>query len=468
MAGLADLTPAQLQTGNTAAFTDAQPDVNVSSLGALPEFTDFMNAYRQGVITAEDIKRRQIVGTTGYEAEKEQNLANKAGAKELQVDINEVRPRQRELTQQQLTGGIQQQTLLNQLNDPDPSVALPAREAFQKRQHQIAAIQVFGTASPKLEVNADVKAEEFDPWVARQVNRFEGTPEQRATYETNLRLKGEKGEEYQAAVKAAKTRTRELSPGTPEYDHELRRRVDEALTHEQLQAIQFETLKEFGKAQAKAVGEAPTRQAESADKLAKEYNALPALHDFDKVDAAYNKLIAATDSNSTSTPLRDQAAIFSWMKILDPGSTVREGEYASVKNAKGIPDRIRNFYNQALTGNILTPEQRKELREAAAPVYQGQVQNLSPRIKQYAEREKQAGLSPGTVVPLEHRALLEGGPTAVATPPAAAPQATVRPTIDQANSAPSFASLSAVPPNVQFFKTTESPPRLLVNPNYKP
>jgi hypothetical protein len=469
MPGIADLVPAQIQSAGIAGTVDTQPPVNVSSLGHLPEFQDFMNAYKTGVITAEDIKRRQAVGTSGYEAEAAQNVAAKSAAEQANIDINEVRPLQRELTKAQTTGGTTQQTLLNQLNDPDPSVALPAREAYQHRQNQLAAIQVFGTATPKLEVLTGAKPEEFDSWVNRQVNAFEGTPAQRAAYETNLRLKGDKGEEYQVAVKTAKNQTRELKPGTPEYDHELRLRTDQALTHQQLQAIQFQTLAEFGKAKAQAAAKEPEQRAADAEKLAKEYNALPALHDFDKVDASYNKLISATDPNPAipPTPLRDQAAIFSWMKILDPGSTVREGEYASAKNARGIPDKVRNFYNQALTGQILTPEQRKEMREAAAPVYQGQVQNLAPRIKQYAERERAAGLPPGTVVPLEHRALLEGHAAAQGVPTATPAQAP-RPTVEQSNSAPAFSSLAEVPSNVQFFKTTENPPRLLVNPNFRP
>src|SRR6185369_11153665 len=103
MPGIADLQPAQIQASSAGAL-DSQPDVNVSSLGHLPEFQDFMNAYKSGVITAEDIKRRQIVGTSGYEAEAAQNVAAKSGAEQANIDINEVRPLQRELAKAQTTG----------------------------------------------------------------------------------------------------------------------------------------------------------------------------------------------------------------------------------------------------------------------------------------------------------------------------------------------------------------------------
>jgi hypothetical protein len=466
MPGIADLQPAQVQANSLNAI-DGNVGVNVSSLGALPELQDFMAAYKQGVITADDIRKRQTVGNTGNEAERDTNLARSAQAQQATIEASDIQPLERALKKEQIAGATTQQTLLNQMNDPNPEIALPAQEAFVNRQHQIAAVKVFGTATPKLEVNAGVEPEGFDDWVNRQVNHFQGTDTQRAAYETNLRLKGEKGEEYSTAVKAAKSRTRELTPGTPEYDHELRVRTDQALTHEQLQAIQLDTLKEFGKAQATAAAKSGDVKAEAVDKLAKEYNALPALHDFDKVDAAYNKLIAATDASSKPSPLRDQAAIFSWMKILDPGSTVREGEYASVKNAKGIPDKFRNWYNQALTGQILTPEQRIELREASEPVYQGQIQNLSPRIKQYLAREKAAGLSPGSVVPLEHRALIEEGHTTAPVQPATATASGIaRPTVEQASAAPTFQSPAQVPNTVQFFKSPDG--KLRVNPAYRP
>lgn len=49
------------------------------------------------------------------------------------------------------------------------------------------------------------------------------------------------------------------------------------------------------------------------------------------------------------TSQADIGIVFSYMKLLDPGSTVREGEQATAQNAPGVTDRIRNMYNRALT-----------------------------------------------------------------------------------------------------------------------
>ncbi len=72
------------------------------------------------------------------------------------------------------------------------------------------------------------------------------------------------------------------------------------------------------------------------------------------------------------------ATIFAFMKTLDPGSTVREGEYATAQNTGGIPTSIANAYNSALSGNGLTDEQRRQMVEAA---YAG----LQPRARAYNE-----------------------------------------------------------------------------------
>ena len=57
--------------------------------------------------------------------------------------------------------------------------------------------------------------------------------------------------------------------------------------------------------------------------------------------------------------------IFGFMKMLDPGSVVREGEFATAQNAASIPDRIRNAYNRALEGTRLNPQQREMFKSAS-------------------------------------------------------------------------------------------------------
>lgn len=60
------------------------------------------------------------------------------------------------------------------------------------------------------------------------------------------------------------------------------------------------------------------------------------------------------------SPAGDLGIIFGYMKLLDPPSTIREGEQATAQNASAVPDRIRNSYNKLLMGEKLTPNQRKD------------------------------------------------------------------------------------------------------------
>jgi hypothetical protein len=67
----------------------------------------------------------------------------------------------------------------------------------------------------------------------------------------------------------------------------------------------------------------------------------------------------------------DLALIFNYMKILDPGSVVREGEFANAQNAGGVPQLVLTAYNRLLReGQRLSPEQRKDFFTQATATFQ--------------------------------------------------------------------------------------------------
>lgn len=75
---------------------------------------------------------------------------------------------------------------------------------------------------------------------------------------------------------------------------------------------------------------------------------------------AYTKVKSAS-ANAAG----DMSLIFGYMKLLDPGSTVREGEQAQVQQATGVPDQVRNLYNRVVTGERLNTNQRAQLKAEA-------------------------------------------------------------------------------------------------------
>lgn len=81
-----------------------------------------------------------------------------------------------------------------------------------------------------------------------------------------------------------------------------------------------------------------------------------------------NKVIEAA---KTGNPAGDIALVFGYMKTLDPGSTVREGEQAQVANSGTIPQTVTNIYNKLLTGaGSLSPAQRAQFADSAYRQFQ--------------------------------------------------------------------------------------------------
>ena len=132
-------------------------------------------------------------------------------------------------------------------------------------------------------------------------------------------------------------------------------------------ATAAKTSAEAGKAAAEsrqiAAGIIPAdKRPEAEKKFRDEYN--DRTKAYQDVKSAYGRIIA-TEANAAG----DIALIFNYMKMLDPGSTVREGEFATAQNATGAPERIRNLYNNIITGERLNPGQRKMFVGQAERLY---------------------------------------------------------------------------------------------------
>lgn len=128
----------------------------------------------------------------------------------------------------------------------------------------------------------------------------------------------------------------------------------------------------------------------------KEFTGLPPVKVFQDQTQAYGRIIASATDPS---PAGDLALIFNYMKMLDPGSTVREGEAASARNAGGVDERIRSAYNNLLDGTQLTPDQRSDFINRSNMIYQDaerQYQNIETQYKAFAQA---AGLPVDRVIP---------------------------------------------------------------------
>lgn len=112
-----------------------------------------------------------------------------------------------------------------------------------------------------------------------------------------------------------------------------------------------------------------------------------------QISQAYRKIETAPD-----TAAGDMSKIFGFMKILDPSSTVREGEYASAENARGVPDTVRAQYNKVMSGQRLTPSQRTQFTQAAGDLVGSQKQQFEGQKKFFENIAVKNKIAPESVI----------------------------------------------------------------------
>lgn len=105
------------------------------------------------------------------------------------------------------------------------------------------------------------------------------------------------------------------------------------------------------------------KRPDAETKMRDEYNNRTKV--YQDVKSSFARVQASQDSAAG-----DLSLIFGYMKMLDPGSVVREGEFANAQNAAGVPDRIRNLYNNAMSGERLNEGQRKMFKGQAKALYE--------------------------------------------------------------------------------------------------
>lgn len=107
----------------------------------------------------------------------------------------------------------------------------------------------------------------------------------------------------------------------------------------------------------------------------------------------YKKIETAAKNPSAAG---DISLIFGYMKLLDPASVVREGEFATAQNAGNIPESVYGMYNRAIRGERLAPTIREDFLGQAKNLVRSQQeiykQTIEPRfdsIVQSANLNKQ-------------------------------------------------------------------------------
>lgn len=164
---------------------------------------------------------------------------------------------------------------------------------------------------------------------------------------------------------------------------------EEELTPYQQQRLELDRQKfEFDRSK-------PTtpKATESAEGLRKEFTGQTA--PYRGVADAFVKIKNAAMNPSAAN---DLALIFSYMRALDPASTVREGEFATAQNSAGVDVQVRNLYNKIVSGERLSQQQRQDFLQSAYGMVESQMPNVQQVIDRYTGIASRAGLNPEDIV----------------------------------------------------------------------
>lgn len=166
--------------------------------------------------------------------------------------------------------------------------------------------------------------------------------------------------------------------------------------------------------QQQAAKDAPT----SKDKMAAEmdtrktYRAEPNVKTYQTVKTAYQKGRQAAAMDSAAG---DMSLVYAFMKMQDPESVVREGEYATAEKAGSVQDWVVNIYNRVRTGQRLTAQQKADFVKAMDEQYTIASGALEDTNKQYEPYIDEFGLpkerlitQPEKFEPLDLKSLGDG------------------------------------------------------------
>lgn len=141
------------------------------------------------------------------------------------------------------------------------------------------------------------------------------------------------------------------------------------------------------------------KQAESAitgkptqeNTLRDEYNSLTA--PFRTVQDAYSKI-----TNVANTGAGDMSLLYSYVKMLDPGSVVRESEFATAAASGSFGERVQGAMQRVMSGQRLPDTLRKDFIVEAKNIYTQQ-NNAAKRLEdQYTGIAQRNGLNPKNVI----------------------------------------------------------------------
>lgn len=126
--------------------------------------------------------------------------------------------------------------------------------------------------------------------------------------------------------------------------------------------------------------------------LRDEFNTLT--KDFRTVQDAYSKISSTSNSGAG-----DMSMLYQYVKLLDPGSVVRESEFATAAASGSFGERVAGAVKSVASGGRLPASLRKEFLDEAKRVYEGQKQGYDRTVENYKGLAKRNSLNEQNIIP---------------------------------------------------------------------
>lgn len=136
-------------------------------------------------------------------------------------------------------------------------------------------------------------------------------------------------------------------------------------------------------------------------KIKDAFSAEPIYKEYQGMKSAFSQI---QESLKKANPIGDVAAATKIMKLLDPGSVVRESELGIAMAATGKMDRLTNYVDMWKNGTLLTPTQRNEFNALATELFAASSKAYNDKRNEYAGFGAKYGIDAnqalGAVVPV--------------------------------------------------------------------
>ena len=94
----------------------------------------------------------------------------------------------------------------------------------------------------------------------------------------------------------------------------------------------------------------------------------------------------------------DLSLVFSFMKVLDPNSVVREGEQMMARKTGGAADQYVNLFNSIKNGQTLTPQQRRNFVKMSQKLLATSAREQAKRDEHYRAIAQRYNIDPDSIV----------------------------------------------------------------------